>query len=128
MKTNMKLILSATLIAFALSAHSQELAMVSGPNSGEVSKTAPATPAANTELTITLKNTAATNIYVFAGPKEDIRNPRVQTYGGFSKNTLYLQVNDVVCLMTEDVKPKACTSIKPGTSAIEVNSSGTTIK
>jgi hypothetical protein len=128
MKTEMKMILSATLIVFTLSVHSQEIAMATMPNSGETSKTSAPAPAANTELLITLKNTAVTNIYVFAGPKEDIRNPKVETYGGLSKNTLYLQVNDVVCLMTEDLKPKACTSIKPGTTNIEVNPSGTTIK
>ena len=126
MKTVIKTIFSVALSAFMFSAHSQEVAMLN-PSTGPGAEVK-AAPAANTEMAITLKNTATTNIYVFAGPKEGIRDPKVQTYGGLSKNTLYLQVNDVVCLMTEEVKPKACASIKDGTTMLEVNTSGTAIK
>lgn len=113
--------LSLILPAFVfITVHAQETAMLSPGNTGEVSKAT----SANTELQVTLKNTAATNIYVFAGPKEEIRTPRVETYGGYSKNTIYVQLNDVVCLMTAEVKPMACTVIKRGVSTVEVNPSG----
>lgn len=113
--------LSLALPAFVFTTlNAQEVAMINPGNTGEVTKA----PAANTEMQVTLKNTAATNIYVFAGPKEEIRTPRVETYGGYSKNTIYVQPNDVVCLMNAEVKPMACTVIKTGTSSVEVNPSG----
>ena len=108
-------------ILMFINVHAQETAMLNPGTTGEVSK-APA--GANTELQVTLKNTAATNIYVFAGPKEEIRTPRVVTYGGYSKNTIYVKLNDVVCLMNAEVKPTACTVIKPGVNTVEVNSGG----
>ena len=84
-------------------------------------------PAANTEMTITLKNSAERPVIIFAGPREGIRDPKVQTYGGLSKNTLYLQTNDVVCLMDNEPKAVACTVVKAGVSSVEINSSATTI-
>lgn len=122
MKKITTLMMSFVLTAFAYTTvHAQEVAMLTPGNPGTSN---PDAPAANTEMQVTLKNSGGTNIYVFAGPKDGIRNPRVQTYGGFSKNTLYLQANDVVCLMTAEVKPMACTVVKPGTSTVEVNPSG----
>jgi hypothetical protein len=121
MKATVKLTITLAVSAFVFTAiNAQEVAMINPGNAGEEAKA----PAANTEMQVTLKNTAATNIYVFAGHKEEIRTPRVETYGGYSKNTLYVQANDVVCLMTAEVKPMACTVIKPGTSMVEVNPSG----
>ena len=78
-------------------------------------------------VTITIKNTAEKPVYVFAGPKEEIRNPQIQTLGGISFNKLYLKENEVVCLISTEKKPIACTVIKPGVTSVEVNSSGTTI-
>ena len=89
--------------------------------------TVPSKPAANTEMTITLKNSAEKPIIIFAGPREGIRDPKVRMVGGLSKNTLYLQSNDVVCLMDREPKAVACTVIKPGVSSVEVNTSATTI-
>jgi len=79
------------------------------------------------ELVITLKNSSEKKIVIFAGAKEDIRNPRIQEYGGMSTNKLYLKENEVVCLMTAEKKPMSCTIVKPGVATVEVNSSASVI-
>lgn len=79
------------------------------------------------EVTIAIKNGSENKIYVFAGPKEEIRNPRISTYGGLSTNKVYVKEGDVICIMSEDNKPKSCAVVKPGMSAIEVNTSATTV-
>src|ERR1019366_1448836 len=79
------------------------------------------TSAPSVELTITMKNGAERPVLYFAGPKEEVRKPRVQTIGGLGKTTLYVQSNDVVCLLNNDAKPVACTFLKPGTTSVEVN-------
>ena len=110
--------------------HGQELASLStgGYPEAKAANDKPAAPAAaGTVINITLKNSSERPMVVFAGAKEEIRNPKVQTYGGMSKNMLYLQPTDVVCLMTTDYKPTACTNIKPGATTIEINTSGNAI-
>lgn len=79
------------------------------------------------ELTVTIKNTSELPVYIFAGPREEVRNPKVQELGGISLNKLYLRENEVICLVSKEGKPSACTVIKPGTATAEVNSSGTNI-
>ncbi len=79
------------------------------------------------ELVLTVKNGCEKSIAVFAGPKEDIRDPKLNLYGGMSSNKVYVRPNDVVCLMTSDKKPSACTVVKPGMTSVEVNSSGNAI-
>lgn len=122
MKTVLKISACVLFTAFGFS-NSQAQALAS--LSSEV--TVPSKPAANTEMTIILKNSAEKPVIIFAGPKEGIRDPKVRTVGGLSKNTLYLQSNDVVCLMDREPKAMACTVIKPGISSVEVNVSATTI-
>ncbi len=79
------------------------------------------TPAGK-EVIITFKNMAEKSVAIFAGPKENIREPRIFTYGGLSKNNkLYMRENEVVCLMTADKRPVACTVVKPGVTVVEVN-------
>lgn len=84
----------------------------------------PAAPAQR-EKTIIVKNTSEKSIAVFAGPKEGIREPRLNTYGGLSSNKVYVKPSDVVCLMTDDKKPIACAIVKPETTIVEVNVSAT---
>ncbi len=79
------------------------------------------------EVTIVLKNSAEKSVAVFAGPKEEIRNPKITPVGGLSSNKLYIRENDVVCIMTAENTPKACAIAKPGITSIEINSSATTI-
>jgi len=131
MKNLLKVTALMLLICFALSSvQAQELASLSTGGYPEAKATTekPAAPAATgTPVTIVIKNSSEKPMIVFAGAKEEIRNPKVQTYGGLSKNTVYLQSNDVVCLMTSDYKPTACTNIKPGATTIEINTSGNAI-
>lgn len=81
--------------------------------------------AANQEKTVVIKNTSEKSIAVFAGPKEGIREPRLNTYGGLSSNKVYVKPSDVVCLMNDEKKPIACAIIKPETTVVEVNTSAT---
>lgn len=131
MKNSMKLSVCALMLCFSFNTiKAQEVASLA-PGDFPVAKAIsdkPAAPAASSvEMTITLKNSAEHTIIIFAGNKEGIRDPKVQTYGGLSKNTLYLQSSDVICLMNTDKKPMACTSVKPGITNVEVNSSGNAI-
>lgn len=84
---------------------------------------APATAVVGKEVVITVKNTAEKPVVIFGGPKENIREPKVNVFGGLSLNKLYLHENEVVCLMTNEKKPMACTMIKPGVTSVEVNTS-----
>ena len=78
------------------------------------------------EINVSLKNNAEADVSIFAGKKEDLKKPAVKTFGGLSKNTLYIRENDVVCIM-KDKKPVSCVDAKPGTTSVEVNSSGNVI-
>lgn len=84
----------------------------------------PTAPASTEEMTILVKNSCEKGVAIFAGSKEDIRDPRLSTYGGRSTNKVYVKVNDVICLMTAEKKPLACTSVKPGMTTAEVNTAG----
>lgn len=84
-------------------------------------------PTPKVEVTITLKNLAETNVAVFAGSKEGIRNPDLRTLGGRSNNVVYLKTGDVVCIMTAEKKALSCADIKPATTIVEINASGTVI-
>lgn len=85
--------------------------------------TAPAANTASKEVTIVLRNGAEKSVAVFAGPKDQLKEPKITVVGGLSKNNLYLKENDAVCLMTVDKRPVACTIIKPGVTTVEVNAS-----
>ena len=127
MKTTFKLVTTLLLICFIFSnAYSQELASLTPTNPSE-KEVKPTVNVNTTDVVITLRNTSEKPVPVFAGPKEGIRNPKIKAIGGLSKNTLYLEVNDVVCLMTNEMKAVACTNIKPGISSVEINTSATTI-
>ncbi|MFN8285855.1 MAG: hypothetical protein U0V74_03825 [Chitinophagales bacterium] len=91
----------------------------------EAIKEAPVAPPVGREVTIVVKNTCEKGVAVFAGPRENIKEPKLNAYGGLSTNKVYIHENDVVCLMTSDKKPVACTVIKPGMTTVEVNTSGT---
>ena len=78
-------------------------------------------------VVITLHNAAEKSVAVFAGPKEELKEPKLNVVGGLSRNTLYLKENDAVCLMSVDKRPVACTIIKPGITVVEVNVSANAI-
>ncbi len=77
-------------------------------------------------IKVTLKSLAEADISIFAGKKEDLKTGQLKNFGGLSTNTLYIKENDVVCIM-KDKKPVSCADVKPGTTALEVNSSGNVI-
>jgi hypothetical protein len=119
----------ASLLCLAVvNAFSQAEASVS--NEIKLSKNTETPVAATTqgkEVVINFKNGAEKPVAIFAGPKEEIREPKLNTYGGMSSGKLYVKENEVVCLMTTDKKPIACALIKPGITSVEVNSSANAI-
>lgn len=122
----MKNVLKATLLACILIttssiafAQNETAALVTKATAVIETPTAP-TPAGKPVM-ITLHNAAEKSVAVFAGHKEDLKEPKSIVVGGSSRNILYLTENDAVCLMTVDKRPAACTIIKPGMSTVEVN-------
>ncbi len=127
MKTIMKL--GALSIALLVAANVFGQAAVASNETvipkAEAIKETPVAPPVGKEVTIVVKNTCEKSVAVFAGPRENIKEPKLNAYGGLSTNKVYIHENDVVCLMTSDKKPVACTVIKPGMTTVEVNTSGT---
>jgi hypothetical protein len=84
--------------------------------------------AAGKEVVIDFRSYCERPVAIFAGAKENIREPKIQTFGGLSNyQKLYLRENEVVCLMLPDKRPTACTIIKAGSTSVEVNASGNQI-
>jgi len=76
------------------------------------------------EVTVTLKNLSEGTIAIFAGPKEELKNTlNKKTVGGLSKNTLYVRVNEVVCILDGE-KTVSCAVVKESTTLLAINSSG----
>lgn len=113
------------LTLFATAVHAQNEVAVNVPKATAIveNPTAPAANTAGKEVTIVLRNGAEKSVAVFAGPKDQLKEPKITVVGGLSKNNLYLKENDAVCLMTVDKRPVACTIIKPGVTTVEVNAS-----
>lgn len=119
----MKIIAVALCFVCTLNASAQNAEASASSDMPKVEKTA-----VGKEVVIAFKNTCEKPVAIFAGAKENIRNPRITTFGGLSSNQkLYLRENEVVCLMTVDNRPASCTVIKPGITSVEVNSSATVI-
>lgn len=93
-------------------------------------KTSTATKPATTygkEVQVTLRNLSEGTVPIFAGPKEELKEvTKRKTVGGLSKNTLYLRVNEVVCIVKGE-KTVSCAAIKATTTLLEINSSATEI-
>ena len=119
--------LTVLFCLFTYSGYSQNETAAVAPAKATAVVDAPVAQSANKPLIITLKNSAEKPVAIFAGPKEEIRDPRITVVGGSSKNTLYLKENDAVCLMTADKHPVACTIIKPGATVVEINVSANAI-
>ncbi len=114
-------ILFLSLLPVAISAQTH----TGGINKQNTYSKKQAAPVSNKQITVTVKNLAEKSVVVFAGPKVEIKNPkpRLKTLGGLSKNTVYVKVSDVVCLMNVQDKPTACTDIKLTTTLVEINAS-----
>ena len=96
------------------------------PKATAILETPMAAPAGKPVI-ITLHNTSEKSMAIFAGPKDELKDPKIKPVGGLSTNILYLKENDAVCLMTVDKRPSACTIIKPGVTTVEINVSGNAI-
>lgn len=119
----MSCVMMLTLFATVASAQNEVAVNVHKATAIVETPTAPAANTASKEVTIVLRNGAEKSVAVFAGPKDQLKEPKITVVGGLSKNNLYLKENDAVCLMTVDKRPVACTIIKPGVTTVEVNAS-----
>jgi hypothetical protein len=120
-----KLFTSALLLmTFATSSNAQNAEASLNTGLPKLTTKVEATPVnpVGKEVVISFVNTCEKPVAIFAGPKESIRTPRIETFGGLSRNMkFYLHENEVVCIMALDKQPKACTVIKPGVTTVEVN-------
>ena len=132
MKHLTKILLSLALLSFAFHTADAQTTAKKKPTTTSKTKTtaAPkkAAPVAiGKEVTLTLKNLSEGSIAIFAGPKDELKNTlKKKTVGGLSKNTLYLHVNEVVCILNAD-KIVSCVAIQGTTTLLEINSSGNVI-
>lgn len=124
MKT--KLIFSAIVICWLAMAFAQTTTKKpSSSKSKTTTKTRPTVP--GKDITITLKNLSEGSVQVFAGPKEELKNNlKKKTVGGLSKNTLYLHVNEIVCILNGG-KTVSCATITGSATLLEINNSGNVI-
>ncbi len=132
MKHLTKILLSIALFSFAFHTAHAQTTVKKKPTSTSKTKTtaAPkkAAPVAiGKEVSLTLKNLSEGSIAIFAGPKDELKNTlKKKTVGGLSKNTLYLHVNEVVCILNAD-KIVSCVTIQGTSTFLEINSSGNLI-
>ena len=75
------------------------------------------------EVTVILHNDSEGTVSVFAGHKEDLKEPKLTIVGGKSDNRLYLKTNDVVCIISKG-KTISCASIKANTTKLSISLSG----
>ena len=85
--------------------------------------------AANNSVAIELKNLGEKNVTIFAGPKTELKNTKAKqkVYGGLSTNTVYVSINEVVCIIDAVGKPTSCADAHQGVTKMTVNQSGTAI-
>ncbi len=128
MKTFLRIVVSVALVSFvfvnsyAQTTVKKKTTTTTKPKATTVKKASPTVP--GKEVTVILKNLSEGTIAVFAGPKEELKNTlKKKTVGGLSKNTLYVRVNEVVCILNGE-KTVSCAVIKESTTLLEINSSG----
>ncbi len=82
-----------------------------------------------TTVAMGLKNLCQKPVIIYAGPKDELTNPgpREKVYEGLSTNTIYVSINEVVCIMHESGKPVACVDVMAGEAEMEIDGSGTAI-
>lgn len=85
--------------------------------------------AAGNAVAIELKNLSEKNVTIFVGPKTEIKNTKAKqkVYGGLSTNTIYVSINEVVCIISTDGKATSCADVHQGVTKMEVNKSGMVI-
>ena len=87
------------------------------------------TGSSGTTVAIGLKNLCEKPVIVYVGPKDELTKPapRQKVYEGLSNNTIYVSINEVVCIMHESGKPVACVDVMAGEAEMEIDESGTAI-
>ena len=82
-----------------------------------------------TTVAVGLKNLSPKQVIIYTGPKDELikPEPRQKAYEGQSTNTIYVSINEVVCIMHESGKPVACIDVMPGQAKMEIDESGTAI-
>jgi hypothetical protein len=121
MKRAFKAILTISILLMLNTAYSQ------GTGAKQpVKRTA---PAIGNSVAIELKNLCEKSVTIFAGRRADLKAPKAKqkVYGGLSTNTLYVSVNEVVCIINAQEKPTSCVDVKAGKAQMEVNTAGTVI-
>ena len=82
-----------------------------------------------TSVAIGLKNLSDKSVTIYAGPKEDLEKPeaRQKVYEARGTNTIYVSINEVVCIMHEGGKPISCADVVPGAAEMEIDGAGNSI-
>ena len=119
MNTHFKVILTAlAILAITLPAHSQ---------------TSMKTPVAKATgggkaIAVAIQNLSSKEVIVFAGPIDEVSKPeaRQKTYAGLSTNTLYVSINEQVCIVNGG-KTASCITVSPEISKLVINAVGTAI-
>ena len=106
MKTSFIKLFALTIVLFAVnSSHAQTTQKKTSKTTQSKSKPAASKPkSVPVAVTVTLTSKCEKNVMVYAGSKENLREPKQREVGGLSTNTLYLKTGDVVCIM--DAKKK----------------------
>ncbi len=119
MNAHFKVILtSIAILAITLHAHSQ---------------TSMKTPIAKATgggkaIAVAIQNLSSKEVIVFAGPKDEVSKPeaRQKSYAGLSTNTLYVSINEQVCIVSNG-KAESCITVSPEISKLVINNAGTAI-
>ena len=101
-----------------------QAAMASAENSSSLAMAKTPAEEQAKDITLTLKNDCMGQVFVFAGSKKEVFDGKGQELGGHSINVVYLKEGDVVCIMKDPKTIQACAVAKPGTTKVEINTSG----
>ena len=120
MKSVIKAMLTAAILLAILNVSAQ---------AGGGKRISKPTGAPGTSVAMSLKNLSDNKVTIFAGPREELSNPktRQKAFEGQSTNTVYASVSEVVCILGRDEKPISCVDVMPNAEELEIDNTGTTI-
>ncbi len=125
MKTQLtKLIFLMLVLFLSIETNAQATKKKTATKSKSTNQTTKVAPVA---VTVALSSKCEKQVMVYAGPKENLHEPKQRQLGGLSKNTLYLKTGDVICVMDAKKKPISCVTITKSTLKLEINIAGTAI-
>ena len=87
------------------------------------------TNSSGSAVAIGVKNLCERPVIIFAGPKDELSKPepRQRVFEGHSNKTLYVSINEMVCIMHESGKSISCADVMGGAAEMEIDEGGTTI-